>query len=116
MGKQNFTFISFTDPDDVRGSGLQKQIRRHIMRDVGRSRRRKPRYERVELEVAFLESLSDDLAKNEVLSESAIPISTSSTLGPARSLNSPGFPAANLSIREVHLVHFSMYSLHISRP
>lgn len=47
------TFVHLTHPDDIRDRRVQTGIRRHVMKDIGRSRRGRPRHRVIPLEVAL---------------------------------------------------------------
>ena len=109
---RHFQFIPFSNPNEVRRPDVQKQIRRHVMRDIGRSRRRKPRYTRVELGV-----VTPLLREEQELpfGSSEDQISRVANLDAAIFHSSPipgpriyGNLAVNLSMRDLQLIDFSM--------
>lgn len=50
-GGGDLLFIHSSHPDEVRTQDVQTEIRRHVMRDIGRSRRRRPRQVVVTIDV-----------------------------------------------------------------
>ena len=49
----SLAFVHLTHPDDIRDRKVQTGIRRHVMKDIGRSRRQRPRHHVVPLEVVI---------------------------------------------------------------
>jgi len=50
-GRDGHVFVHLSHPDDMRDRSLQTSIRRHVMRDIGRARRKRQRAVVVPLEV-----------------------------------------------------------------
>jgi hypothetical protein len=46
----DITFVNVSHPGEIQKRHVQTSIRRHVMRDIGRSRRKKPRHKIVTLE------------------------------------------------------------------
>ena len=47
----SIAFVHLSHPDDIRNRNVQAGIRRHVMKDIGRSRRKRPRRVAIPLEV-----------------------------------------------------------------
>ncbi|KAJ4859258.1 fungal specific transcription factor domain-containing protein [Trichoderma breve] len=52
MGSKQFSFVNISHPEESRSRHNLAYIRRHVMADVGRSKRKKPRFKIIPLEVA----------------------------------------------------------------
>lgn len=51
-GEQGLVFITISRPDHLRQKATQKKIRHHVMSQVGRSRKKKPKFLTVALEIS----------------------------------------------------------------
>ncbi|KAF4468831.1 hypothetical protein FALBO_4279 [Fusarium albosuccineum] len=49
--RDGIAFVNLSHPDDIRRHDIQKGIRRHVMADVGQSRRKRPRHVVIPLEI-----------------------------------------------------------------
>jgi hypothetical protein len=52
LGEQDLVFITISQPDHLRQKATQKKIRRHVMSQVGRSRKKRPKFFTVALEIS----------------------------------------------------------------
>lgn len=59
MGSKQFSFVNISHPEESRNRHNLAYVRRHVMADVGRSKRKKPRYKIIPLEVASREDASE---------------------------------------------------------
>ncbi|KAL7912598.1 hypothetical protein GGI35DRAFT_440668 [Trichoderma velutinum] len=59
MGTKQFSFVNISHPEESRSRHNLTYVRRHVMADVGRSKRKKPRYKIIPLQVASREDASE---------------------------------------------------------
>ncbi|KAL6808849.1 hypothetical protein GGI42DRAFT_316582 [Trichoderma sp. SZMC 28013] len=71
MGSKQFSFVNISHPEEGRSRHNLTHIRRHVMADVGRSKRKKPRYKIIPLQVASGEDESQAKPVNIELAELA---------------------------------------------
>ncbi|KAL7963789.1 hypothetical protein V8C34DRAFT_266572 [Trichoderma compactum] len=71
MGSKQFCFVNISHPEESRSRHNLTYVRRHVMADVGRSKRKKPRYKIIPLQVASREDESEAKPVNIELAESA---------------------------------------------
>ncbi|KAL7937300.1 hypothetical protein V8C35DRAFT_292129 [Trichoderma chlorosporum] len=66
MGSRNFSFVNISHPEERRSRQNLASVRRHVMADVGRAKRKRPRYRVIPLEVVKKEDAPDATSvKNE---------------------------------------------------
>ena len=88
--EDDFVFVNISRPDEIKSASTQRTIRRHVMRDIGRSRRTRP--EQRTWSVA-LRAPSDPVTEH-------IP-------APIDPCNTTFYPTP-MSDRALQLMHFSM--------
>lgn len=96
--EDDFVFVNVSRPDEFKAASTQRTIRRHVMRDIGRSRRRTRPGQRTWS--VTLRAPSDPVTEH-------IPVS----IDPCNTTFYPG----PMSDRALQLMHFSM-SLQIPAP
>lgn len=107
-GDQDLVFVTVSQPQHLRNHAIQKRIRNHVMSQVGRSRRKKPKFPTVEL--ALLPSA--DETTTSMLGNEAQPV-TDSYKNPIvpRPLFPYGIYAVDPTPRARELIHFSMHAI-----
>ncbi|UKZ80346.1 hypothetical protein TrVFT333_008104 [Trichoderma virens FT-333] len=68
MGSRQFSFVNISHPEEGRSRHNLASVRRHVMADVGRSRRKKPKYRVVPLQIVTRE---DDSSVKTVITATA---------------------------------------------
>lgn len=117
----DFAFIPLSHPDDAQNRSVRTKIRRHVMRDIGRSRR--PRTVTIPIEVpldqgglrqlrhASIEAVDtvgiDGLDQEVPLRQPPMSGESFGLLGPAQSLQPLGDFPVEPDRRALELVHFS---------
>lgn len=110
------TFIHSTHPDDLRTEAIQASIRRHVMRDIGRSRQKRPRHMTVALEFKQ-QAITESSAGSEdhdlklaaaASSEAYYPPDAHASHHIPNTMSSLGIPGIDLDARASEIVHFSM--------
>lgn len=56
MGSRQFSFVNISHPEESRSRNVKASVRRHVMADVGRSKRKRARYRIIPLQVAAREN------------------------------------------------------------
>ncbi|KAL9489677.1 hypothetical protein ACSS6W_001954 [Trichoderma asperelloides] len=64
MGAKHLSFINISRPDEGQSKRTKALVRRHVMADVGRSRRKKAKYKIIPLQVAATNTSSDVVPVN----------------------------------------------------
>lgn len=100
--EQDLVFITISQPDHLRHQDTQKKIRHHVMSQVGRSRKKKPKFLTVALE---LTANADDAATSIVDNESAANSQQKTII--SRPLFPYGIYAVDPTPRARELIHFS---------
>lgn len=109
----DIAFIHLSHPDDSRRRSLQTTIRRHVMRDIGKSRRRKRRPVTIPLTLPANETRSDHHdhryvhVRNSSPFEIAARVSSVYAGHPDRSLGPLGSFVIEPDVRVRQLFHFS---------
>lgn len=70
MVSRHLSFINISRPDEGQSTRTKALVRRHVMADVGRSRRKKARYKIVPLQVAASDTSSDTASVDTAVAES----------------------------------------------
>ncbi|KAM5378797.1 hypothetical protein ACJZ2D_004270 [Fusarium nematophilum] len=107
------TFINLSHPDDVRRRDVQAGIRRHVMTDIGRSRRKKPQHVVIPLEIDMLQANSGLLQpKEHSMDGQNVPHELDAACPPEaqsphqlRQLNQLGIFGVDLDNRTLQIVH-----------
>lgn len=102
----SIVFVNLSHPGEIRNRNVQTNIRRHVMRDIGRSRRKKPRPVIIPLEVR---RAKEKLGSKGTESELNIYGSSNQTYnyGLCRSPKGSGILGIELDEDELHLVQYS---------
>ena len=105
-------FVNVSHPGEVRSRHVQKAIRRHVMKDIGRVRRKRPRAEIIPLEVREQPPVvaAEEAPPFEFgIESSLVSLHGHSDMlaGPAWSLNPSGILGVDLNDRILQIVHFS---------
>lgn len=103
MGR--FSFINVSHPNDAQNKDVQAGIRRHVMKDIGRLRRKRPRAIVIPLHMRIY---SPDEAHSRRVVELAHP---SGDLHLSRSPNPHGILGVDLNARALEIVHYSRCNL-----
>jgi hypothetical protein len=64
MVSRHLSFVNISRPDESQSKRTKALVRRHVMADVGRSRRKKARYKIIPLQVAATNTTSDAIPAN----------------------------------------------------
>lgn len=103
LGEQGLVFITISQPDHLKQKATQKKIRRHVMSQVGRSRKKKPKFLTVALEIsANAAQASTSLGEKDKSSNPLIRTRVPRPLFPY------GTYAVDPTPRARELIHFSM--------
>ncbi|KAL7944227.1 hypothetical protein V8C42DRAFT_326196 [Trichoderma barbatum] len=71
MGSRQFSFVNISHPEESRSRHNLASVRRHVMADVGRSKRKKARYRIIPLKVATIENAPGVKSMDMAATESA---------------------------------------------
>lgn len=96
-----FTFIQCSNPAIAVDHKIQKTIRQHVMRDIGRSRRKRPRYQKVDLKIVNLEHNRGCTTDDAFV---PVPERAGYSLPPS---NPTYLPGIDLTVNDRKLLHFS---------
>lgn len=99
------SFVNISHPGEVRSRRVQGVIRRHVMKDIGRSRRKHPRVEIVPLELRLPSRDVSQGAEESGVRQTAKAVRRSER--PSWSPNPNGILGVDLDDRILQIVHFS---------
>jgi len=108
----DITFINLSHPGDIQDRDVQAGIRRHVMKDIGRSRRKRKRAVVVPLQIRMQsatrnpETMEGDVLGNPLDRT----ILSNICLGLSLSINPCGILGVDLDSRALQIVHFSKLS------
>lgn len=71
MVSRHLSFVNISRPDQGQSKRTKALVRRHVMADVGRSRRKKAKYKIIPLQVAATDPPSDTIPENAAAAGSA---------------------------------------------
>jgi len=103
--EQDLAFITVSEPDHLRNHETQKKIRHHVMSQVGRSRKKKPKFTTVTLEL--IANTDDPLTAN---TRNYSPPDIQENPSVPQPLFPYGIYAVDPTPRARELIHFSMYA------
>ncbi|RSL85663.1 hypothetical protein CEP52_016076 [Fusarium oligoseptatum] len=118
LNRDGIAFVNLSHPDDIRRHDVQKGIRRHVMTNVGQSRRKKPRHIVIPLEILTPQADSNDFQLEGHPVDGQRP-DAPETRSPHRlfQLNRLGILGVELSDRTLQIVHFiAAESEYINQP
>lgn len=100
------TFVNLSHPSDLQKRNVQKNIRHHVMKRIGRSRRKRPRATVIPLQVRTESPGRIPDRERASLTEIADASGKDVHLSPSRSLNPCGM-LGDLDARTLQILHFS---------
>jgi hypothetical protein len=101
------TFVTVSHPDEIHNRKIQTSIRRHVMRDIGRSRRKKPRPRIIPLEVQVATEERESVENREFGLESDYLAGETHENGLYRSPKGSGILGIELDEEALQVVQFS---------
>jgi hypothetical protein len=104
------TFVNVSHPGELQKRNVQTSIRRHVMRDIGRSRRKKPRHKIIPLEVRVAENERQNEKIGERNLESHHQLNENFVYGLYRSPRGSGILGIELDEDALQIVQFSKLS------
>lgn len=69
MVSRHLSFVNISRPDEGQSKRTKALVRRHVMADVGRSRRKKAKYKIIPLQLAATNTSSDAIPENAAAAE-----------------------------------------------
>jgi hypothetical protein len=111
MGRNDIAFVNISHPADIRRHRVQASIRRHVMKDIGVSRRKKPRAHVIPLQLRPQpHGVNNDQTEMRVPETFHMAAETTFSSRPSWSLNQSGILGMDLDGQALQLVHFSKFA------